>query len=375
MQFLSDDLENNNTIVNGARNLGEIPLDKAIWFLPAFDHVYRGGIRTILEVMAYLSREYGTHHTIVLYGEMKVSLDEIEHRIHGVFSGIKFDLINITNKDEVYNLPGADVSFCTLWTTAYLMLKYNKCKVKYYFIQDFEPKFYAGGSMYGLIEQTYRFGYFAICNTAGVAEACKPYTQQIKYFTPAVDHEIYYPLKTVKNRKPYRIVFYGRPKNSRNGFNLCLKSLAKVKRHYGDDVEIISVGAEYNASSFGVKGIINNLGILPTLEDVAELYRSSDIGLVFMFSTHPSYQPLEYMACGCVTVTNENYYNKWLYKDRENVILTAPTVNSVANSIIATLEDHELREHIIKGGINTVKQLSWEKTYQEIGDIIKHPFS
>ena len=72
---------------------------------------------------------------------------------------------------------------------------------------------------------------------------------------------------------------------------------------------------------FGLKGRVRNLGVLSSLDEVAALYRSCDIGLVFMHTKHPSYQPLEFMASGMATVSNINPATAWLLRDGENCLL------------------------------------------------------
>jgi glycosyltransferase involved in cell wall biosynthesis len=198
-----------------------------------------------------------------------------------------------------------------------------------------------------------------LCNTPGVADAYRAYGNQAHAFRPAVDRSLFHP-RPDRTDDVVRIVFYGRPRNERNGFALGVEALRVVKERYGDDVDIVSVGAEFDTADFGADGVLTNLGILPNIEAVAELYGRSDIGLVFMFTKHPSYQPLEYMASGCATVTNYNEANLWLLRDRENASLAAPTVSSVAEAIGVLVENESLRRSVGEAGIATVSAWDWE---------------
>jgi hypothetical protein len=40
-----------------------------------------------------------------------------------------------------------------------------------------------------------------------------------------------------------------------------------------------------------------------------------------MFTPHPSYQPMEYMACGCIPVVEYQQANGWLLQDNKNAII------------------------------------------------------
>ena len=366
------EIEKNNSLMSKFLDNPQLGLNQTIWFVPFFDHVYRGGIYTIFRTAQHFSIKEGTNNIFVLYGREVKDLKDYEIELSEAFPKLNFELINLNHTFEK-DLPYSDAAFCTLWNSAYSLVKYNNCKAKFYFNQDYEPLFYSAGSMFGLAEQTYRFGFIGITNTQGVAEAYKKYNNKVvKYFTPSVDSNVFYPDYARKKDK-FRIVFYGRPNNPRNGFYLGIEALKKVKKYFKDDVEIFSVGSNFNVNEYELEGVLENLGLLPTIEDVAELYRSCDLGLVFMFTPHPSYQPLEYMASGCATVTNINENNLWLLKDHENAILTEPTVSCTSDNIISLLENKDLRDKIIVNGLKTMQFTNWENELNKLIDFIKNP--
>ena len=294
--------------------------------------------------------------------------------IRQVFPRMKFSLTRVCDWREVDDLPHSDAAFCTWWTTAYLLVRYNKCKAKFYFVQDFEPAFCAAGAQYGLVEQTYRFGFNGIANTPGVGELYRQYNQWVQYFIPGVDKSVFYPQSTCAQRRiAQRIVFYGRPRNERNAFELGIGALRLVKQKLGEVVEIISAGAEFAPSDYGLEGVLENRGVLRSLGDVAALYRSADVGLVFMYTAHPSYQPFEFMASGCATVTNLNLHTQWLLRDRENAILANSTITCVAECIMEILRDYELRNRVVQGGFSTVAGLDWDQALVQISSFVRRP--
>lgn len=370
----SDILKANWDLIDRFRANPHLTLDRALWVVPSFDHIYRGGIYTIFRVADGFSRRFGTMNTIVLHGGKKIPLAEVETMIGAAFPALKFRLISVASWDEVDALPPSDAAFCTLWTSAYLLVRYNKCKAKFYLIQDFEPAFYAAGSRYGVIEQTYRFGFNGIANTPGVGEMYRQYNPWVQYFVPGVDKSIFRPkMERSPNPGVQRVVFYGRPQNERNAFDLGVSALSLVKRALGDSVEIISVGADFSESDLGLKGILSNWGVLRSIEEVAELYRSSDAGLVLMYTAHPSYQPFEFMASGCATVSNFNRYTQWFLRDGDNAALAHSTVTGIAERILDILRDRQFRDRIVAGGFKTVEGLEWETALDRICDFVRHP--
>ena len=152
-----------------------------------------------------------------------------------------------------------------------------------------------------------------------------------------------------------------------------MAALSLVKNTLGDVVEIVSVGSDFSESEYGVEGILINRGVLHSLKDVAALYRSSDVGLVFMYTTHPSYQPFEFMASGCATVSNINRHTQWFLRDGENAGLADSTATCVAERILDVLRDQELRRRIVEGGLKTVAGLEWDAALDRISSFVCHP--
>jgi O-antigen biosynthesis protein len=253
------------------------------------------------------------------------------------------------------------------------LLRFNQTKRKYYFIQDYEPLFYEGGSTYALAESTYRFGFKGIVNTPGLLKALNQrHGLEGISFTPAVDSRYYYPPDADdEDRKKIRIFFYARPNNPRNAFNLGILIIDDLLKKYGDKIEIVTAGSEWKEKKFDLKKKVVNLGLLKNLEAVGDLYRSCDIGFVYMLSKHPSYQPFEFMACGMTTVTNRNEDNLWLLKDGENCLLAEPSPAAMAEKIGWLIEDEKLRSKIRQGGYKTVSS-DWNSQLELIwNDITK----
>jgi glycosyltransferase involved in cell wall biosynthesis len=238
---------------------------------------------------------------------------------------------------------------------------------KFYFVQDHESQFYPAGAAAALVEETYRFGFPGIVNTPGLADVYRAYGNPAASFVPAVDLQRYRPLDARRPAEaPIRVFFYGRPKTPRNAFGLGIAALAKLKRDHGDRVEIICAGENWNPAQFGLAGKIRNLGVLGSLDEVAALYRSCDIGLVFMHTKHPSYQPLEFMASGVATVSNINPATAWLLRDGQNCLLTPALPTPVSERLGRLVQDHELRGKIVKAGLAEVKRYHWDEQIERM---------
>jgi glycosyltransferase involved in cell wall biosynthesis len=243
--------------------------------------------------------------------------------------------------------------------SAYVVAQ-SSALARYYFIQDYEPLFYPAGTLYGLAEETYRLGLIPIVNTPGLMNFLHSTHGQIggTSFVPTVDRSVYFP-KERSTSGPLQIVFYGRPGQPRNGFELGIEVLKNLKRQYGNRVRIVSAGEDWNAREHGLEGVLENRGCLCSAAEVADLYRESDIGLCFMFSKHPSYQPFEMISCGCVVLSNENEATSWFFKDGQNCVLAQPTVSDLGEKFRWLIENEDERQRISHEGPLHISSDDW----------------
>lgn len=364
----------NRRVVDAFRSDPRPDLSRVTWFVPRFEHVLRGGLHTIFATADHLESELGTQNVFVLCGDDHADVGDTERHVKSHFPDLHAEFHSFRFGDDPAALPASGTGVCTLWTTAYVLMHYNRCSAKFYFVQDWEPSFYAAGTRSALIEQTYRLGFALLANSPGVAERCVAYDDLVGMFRPGVDMSLFHPPAGGARRGGKdQVVFYGRPGNARNGFDLGADALVRVKKQLGRKVEIISAGAEWDPASQGLGKVVRNLGVLRSMDEVAELYRRSTVGLVFMFTAHPSYQPLEYMASGCATVTNFNPSNAWLLRDGENCRIAPTTSTGVAETVLEVLEDDALRDRIVKGGYKAVAALRWEDAFDSIRSFLTDP--
>ena len=367
-QATLEDLDANATAIKQGLTHPIDRIGSVAWFLPEVSHALLGGLRTVFATAEYLSRTHGTRNMFVLssFREDPPDTAPLIASLRENFPDAEF-VVRVLRQgiDRPEDLPGAQIAICTLWTTAYGMLRYNQTRRKFYFMQDYEPMFYAGGDLSLMIEQTYRFGYSCIANTPGVGARYLPYNRDMVSFLPGVDHDVFHPGPTKDPARRQRIVFYGRPERARNGFFLGADILRAVKSRMEDRIEIISAGAEWDPADYGLDGIVTNLGLLGSLPQVADLYRSADLGLILMATPHPSYQPLEYMACGCVVATNINEANRWLLTP-DNALLVEPIPKIAAKRITDLLANPAGMAHRIRHGFETVRDLHWDLAFKVI---------
>lgn len=372
--FSQAELERSRAV--GAAHPEPLKIKSLVWFMPPFQHAYYGGVHTILRFAAYFKETKGvsSHFVTVRPPADGANSAQVSQAIGEAFPMLSDALVTVVQDyGDLADLPPADAAIATLWNTAYYALKFNRVKRKFYFVQDYEPVFYPAGTSYALAEAPYQFGFYGLTNTIALKELYEQYGGVAEYFTPAVDTNIFYPAKQNKQQgEPWKLFFYGRPGQPRNAFELGTTALRKLKNRLGDKVQIVTAGAEWQPSQYDLDGVIENLGLL-RYEETAELYRTCDVGLVLMFTRHPSYLPFELMASGALVVTNHNSATRWLLKSGENCLLAASSASSLAEMLELGLTDTAFRNKLKRRALADIRQhyADWnaqaEKIYRFMG--------
>jgi glycosyltransferase involved in cell wall biosynthesis len=300
-------------------------------------------------------------------------------KIEKAFPKLQVDKMIILKDSNLAPVPEADICIATLWTSAYLVLKFNRTKGKFYFIQDYEPLSYPAGTLYGLAEATYRFGFCGIINTPGLYESfVRDYGGNAQYFVPPVDTSVFYPSKRAflkaSAEKPFTIFFYARPDRQHNAFELGVRALQEIKRKYGQQVKIFTAGTAWSPQSYDIKETLIDLGTLP-YGKTASLYRKCDLGVVFSFSKHPSYVPFELMACGCPVLANYNVATQWLLKDGYNCSVTNPSLSCVCEKVETLMNNPDLRRKLVSNALSSMPRTSWDNEIEKIYKFVCNPHS
>ena len=229
-----------------------------------------------------------------------------------------FDLIEIaTSVGSPVEASRYDVFVATIWWTArrvFHTLENAPFEMKefYYFIQDYEPGFYAWSNEFALADSTYLLPCRPIVNTQFLADYLQKetglFTPSDRVFNPEIEWKRFHPpaFEEMKARRKGRVFFYGRPGTPRNLFDVGVAALRRFVLELGlvdTDIEVVSAGETHEPVPLGNNIVMQSLGKLGMAE-YAEALRQADVGLSLMLSPHPSYPPFEMAASGMTVVTN-----------------------------------------------------------------------
>jgi glycosyltransferase involved in cell wall biosynthesis len=355
--FDEGDLARNREQLARAARL-DAPIRTVNWYVPAFEHAFYGGIHTILRFASGWRTRHGVESRFLVHDEPGASAGALGARVASAFPDLVASRVVVLPSREP--LPPADLGIATLWTGAFHLLKDGNVARKLYFLQDDERLFHAAGTQSALAGATWRFGFPALVNTPGLRDVYARETGAPAFaFVPAVDPAVFHPPRQPRAAAPFRVFFYARPRIDRNAFELGISALALLRRRRGSAVEVVAAGAGVPRGLVRRFPEIEFRGLLPYAA-TGDLYRSCHAGLALMMTRHPSYLPLELMACGAVPVVNVNPDDAWLLRHHENAVVCEPTVTALAQGMERLAGDPALLGRLSAAGPATVAHVRWD---------------
>ena len=345
------------------------------WFIPGIDSPFYGGINTALRIAAKLAGDHGVENRFVVCGGGPEEF--IRSGIVAAFPQLASSPVVIAETDEALSrVPDADAAIATLWTTAYQVARHPGARRKFYLVQDFEPMFYPAGTIYALAEESYRLGLYGICNTENLALIYRSYGGTAMHFTPAVDTEVFHASGRVEHgpETPLTLFVYARPGHWRNCWEMAEVALDELKRRLGDRVRILAAGSWSMPDPGDSLPTTAHLGLLD-YADTGELYRHCDMGLALTVSEHPSYLPLELMACGAAVVAFDNPAGSWLLRDGDNCLLAPRTVDGLVDRLEAMAVNPTLRHRLAEQAMKDIveRNSDWDAALSGVYAYMTHP--
>ncbi|KQY07755.1 hypothetical protein ASD36_29565 [Rhizobium sp. Root1334] len=309
--------------------------------------------------------------------------------------------------DDVEAISG-DVVIATDCWTAYPVSRMTRFAHRFYFIQDWESEFHPAGELRFTALATYDFGFTAL--TAGKWLETKARSAGMETFCwyLGADRDIYTPLENPRPRISHgpvptgnffasdatgeninlpeffpipqgdvrsqasingasipHIAFYARAYTPRRAVRLGLEALdVLAKRGWRFHVDFFGENIDFGQKPYS----FTPHGVLKPAE-LADIYRSSDIGLVFS-STNYSLVPLEMMACSLPVLEVDTESTRVAYPD-EAVYFAAPTVYGVVNALEDMLSRPEQLDILVANAHKFLETADWERSGRIVADAIR----
>ncbi|MDO5127352.1 MAG: glycosyltransferase [Eubacteriales bacterium] len=315
-----------------------------------------GGHINIFRFVTNLYR-MGLRHRIYIMDPVRLTTDQMARDFMEKYFDFHYPDIEI--HVNAWEMKFAHATIATSWQTAYCVRDFDNTISKFYFVQDFEPYFYAMGSEYVFAENTYKLGFRGI--TAGdwlKDKLHEEYGMQTDSFGFSYDNEIYKPVEKRDDVK--RVFFYARPVTPRRDFELGLMALTKLAE-YIPDVEVVFAG--WDVSQYKIDFNYQNLGIVDVAK-LSDIYGQCDVCLV-LSNTNLSLLPLEVMASNSVAMCSKGANSSWLVNE-ENSIMVDFDPDVIAETLAYYLNHpHELATIREKGKV-FANATSWEQEAKKV---------
>ncbi len=267
------------------------------------------------------------------------------------------DYFPITSPIEILGeaVLDSDATIATSWETAYSVRSIPNTARKFYFVQDFEPYFFAKGSLSEFATQTYQWGFYGLTAGKWIGDVLQnEFQMQSSAFSFSYDRSQYAPAAAPHPaQRKKRVLFYARPRTERRGFELGILALKLVAQKL-PDTEFVLVG--FPMGSVKLPFAAQVIGVLD-VSQLGDLYRSCDVALV-LSHTNASLLPLELMACGCAVVSNTGPNVEWLIND-QIAALAPPNPEALSETVAQLLNDDHLRNSITSAALKFVEQTDW----------------
>jgi len=348
---------------------GSLPVRSVNWFIPGIDSPHYGGIATALRLADHMTREHGVAHRFIAWDLAPPEFTRAAiNNAFPALAGSEVRAFHELDMDRI-DVPPADAAIATLWVTAYIAATLRTAPRNFYLVQDFEPMFYPGGTMYALAEETYSLGLYGLCNSMTLRDVYRGYGGAAMGFVPAVDGEVFHARgrRVRQDGEPLTLFVYARPGHWRNCWELASLALREVKRQLGDRLRVVAAGSWAIPEDLEELRFIEHLGLLDYAE-TGRLYRECDLALTLAVSKHPSYLPLELMACGVPVVALHNPATEWLLRDGETCVGCHRTVDSIRDGVLRLVGDAALRSRLAAAGLEQVRRnhADWSAPLEEV---------
>jgi len=327
-----------------------------------------GGYLTIFRLANALAR---AGHQVRVYVEPIAHLDglstqQIERFVDRHFGPLAVEVV--VGHDAI---APADATIATNWPTAFTVASHPSSLFRFYFVQDFEPEFYAADDpLYAKAEETYELPLQHVTIGTSLARRVSALTgKPCRSIDFSVDSEVFHVATPPAERPgPPRVLFFARPGLPRRGYELGVAALRRVHERR-PDVRVAFFGAT-DAELGDVGFPVENLGVLSHPE-LARAMNDAHVLLCFSLSANISWVPLQGMACGCAVVEADVPGVREMIADGRTCALAAPEPDAVAARVLELVSDDARRLALAEAAAESTRERSFASSAAQFESILR----
>nr|CAA6828249.1 MAG: O-linked GlcNAc transferase [uncultured Thiotrichaceae bacterium] len=276
----------------------------------------------------------------------------------------------IADEPDGFKQATGDIIIATDWQSVWPVLSVSGFKRRFYFVQDYEPSFFAAGGYSLAAGMTYREDLDCICAGPWLEKLMvEQHGRWATKFWLSVDRNVYYPVKDWPSNEVPRVAFYARNSTSRRAVELGLLALEYM----------VGQGVDFHVDVFGsneahtllrdVSFSWTDWGVLNS-DELGDLYRCCDVGMVFS-ATNYSLVPQEMMACRLAVLELDGDNTRTVFPDG-GVVLAEPHPRYIADKLAFLVTHAEERQQVALNGMKWADQFDWEETARAVNADMQH---
>jgi len=206
------------------------------------------------------------------------------------------------------------------------------------------------------IEKSYQLPFTFLVTNNALVGIVKTYKRKVEVIPVGVNHQLFYPETFVPKDDTPKILLEGNM--------LPWKGVEVVNRAFSDLRGFVLWTV--SNSKFTIKS--DKHWMSPSVGEMRKILSSCDILIRAYYEDGTADLLVQAMACGCSVITRETAGAKMFCKDKKNALVFKTGKDAKEDSkniqvcIEKLIENKELREKLIRGGLETAKKLNWEKS-------------
>lgn len=258
-----------------------------------------------------------------------------------------------------------DIAIATHWSTAYVVKDFP-ARRKLYFVQSDETRFNPPGSEEAeLARKTYYFDFEFVVIARWLQKWLKDNFDKSSCYVPnGIDSSIFYPDKPLTPKSDKLRVLLEGP------IDVPFKGMKEAFQVVdGMDCEVWCVStfgrpkSNWKCDRFFEKA---------PQEMMRKIYSSCDVLIKMSRVEGCPMPPLEMMACGGSVIINKvTGYDEYIVDGYNALVVEQGDVEAAREKLKLVIKDRDLLRRLIKGGLETVQNWTWEYSNDQLEKIIK----
>ena len=343
--------------------------------LPGFVSVPMGGIKVIHE---YANRLAQHGHNVTLVYPMRIQTNALYQLKKAIIK--LFDNLNGSEKILYYTpdpkvavlvvktispkyIPDGDAVIAVGWQTAEPVAELpESCGKKFYFLQSFETYFRNKKQVLA----TYHLPLHKIAISQWIIDKLNAIGENADGRIPNAINPLEFFIENQNDSRTNQILSLYHPAKIK-GAKETLAVLISLKKLYPNlSATLITARRPLHLIPSWI-----NIIVKPSIRELRNIYNQS---MIFLHASHWEGWPLpvmEAIACGCAVVAAENNgVKEYLVHEKNALLAPVKDTRTLAENIQLLLENDQLRKTLVRHGLQTIAQFSWETSTDILENIL-----